>query len=308
MNKRLFIFASYDKDGIVDESLLYYLRALSVIGDIIFYMDSDASDGQLNKVKQIPNVIFIKAKRHGEYDFGSYKRGFFWAKEQDVLKDYNWVYLLNDSVYGPIRPLGPILEDLESRGKDVIGMCKYHNSDENELIINLPDHVQSWFFGLSKNIATGTEFFEFISGIEHQNNKMDIVYKYEGGLTNLIRINNLNIEYFMGDDKSGFDMLEKPVSMLTRGMPFIKKQSLRLISNINILGAFIFDKDLLNSVYNNIYRCKIKLGDKYKKKFRFTLFGLPIISVKKKFDDAKWKMYLFDIIPVAIIYRNNYVK
>ena len=215
---------------------------------------------------------------------------------------------LNDSVYGPLRQLGPILEDLESRGTDVIGMCKYHNSNKEELIINLPDHVQSWFFGVSKKIANSNYFNNFISSIKHQDNKMGIVYKYEGGLGNLIRTNDLSVAYFMGDYDAGSNMLEKPILMLTSGMPFIKKQSLRLIPNINILGAFISDEVFLKSVYDNISRCEIKLGDKYKKKFRFSLFGLPLISIYKKFDDAKYKVLLFDRVPVAVVYNNKDVK
>ena len=84
MAKRLFIFGGYDKDGIVDGTLLYYLQALSELGDIVFNMDNDASDFELSKIKSIPNMLYVNAKRYGEYDFGSYKRGYAWAKENDI--------------------------------------------------------------------------------------------------------------------------------------------------------------------------------------------------------------------------------
>ena len=42
--KRLFLFAGYDRDGIVDDSLLWYLKSLSGLGDIVFVMDNDATD------------------------------------------------------------------------------------------------------------------------------------------------------------------------------------------------------------------------------------------------------------------------
>ena len=53
MTKRLFLFAGYDKDGIVDDTLIYYLSELSKLGDIVFVMDNDASETELNKIKQI---------------------------------------------------------------------------------------------------------------------------------------------------------------------------------------------------------------------------------------------------------------
>lgn len=307
MKKRLFIFAGYDKEGIVDSSLLYYIKALSQIGDVVFHMDNDAAESEVAKIREIPNVLHAAAARHGEHDFGSYKRGFFWAKDQDILKDYEWVYFVNDSVYGPFKPLEPILNDLESRGKDVIGMCKYHNNDKGELIINLPDHVQSWFIGLSNKVINTDFITEFMQTIKHQDKKMDVVYKYECGLGNLIRNNNLQVTCFINDDNAGFNMLEKPVSMLTDGMPFIKKQSLRLVPHINILRAFT-DDIFYYEIIENIQRCEIKLGNKYNKKFRFALFGVPLISVYKKFDDAKYKVLLFDKFPIAVIYNNKEVK
>ena len=72
-NKRLFLFAGYDKDGIVDKTLMHYLHSLSALGDIIFVMDCDASDTELAKLSEIPNIIHISAARHNEYDFGSFE-------------------------------------------------------------------------------------------------------------------------------------------------------------------------------------------------------------------------------------------
>ena len=68
--KRLFLFAGYDKSGIIDNTLLHQIRALSELGDVIFVMDNDASDDMLANVTQIPNVLHASATRHGEYDFG----------------------------------------------------------------------------------------------------------------------------------------------------------------------------------------------------------------------------------------------
>ena len=84
--KRLFLFAGYDRDGIVDDSLLWYLKSLSGLGDIVFVMDNDATDVEIEKVRQIPNVLYANAVRHGEYDFGSYKRAYIWARDNKLLE------------------------------------------------------------------------------------------------------------------------------------------------------------------------------------------------------------------------------
>ena len=46
--KRLFLFAGYDKDGIIDDALIYYLSELSKYGDIIVYIDNDIKTKNLS--------------------------------------------------------------------------------------------------------------------------------------------------------------------------------------------------------------------------------------------------------------------
>ena len=164
MVKRLFVFAAYDKEGIVDNSLLHYLSALSELGDIIFIMDNVAPDTELNKVWAIKNVLSVVAERHGEYDFGSYKRGYAWAQEHGILGNYDWVYFVNDSVYGPLSDLRPVLETLEGRGVDLIGMTDFENEPT-------PIQVQSWFVGVSKQVATSKFLADFFQSVAKQENK-----------------------------------------------------------------------------------------------------------------------------------------
>ena len=72
--KRLFLFAFYDPQGVVGEAALRYLAALRTLGDIVLATDCDLQPGEAEKLA--PLVVSYEAARHGEYDFGSYKRGF----------------------------------------------------------------------------------------------------------------------------------------------------------------------------------------------------------------------------------------
>ena len=97
MTRRLFLFAGYNAHGLIDESLIFYIRALSKCGDVILCMDSDCSDSELKKIT--PYVLHATAQRHGEYDFGSYKRAYLYAADTGILDKYDFVYIVNDSVY-----------------------------------------------------------------------------------------------------------------------------------------------------------------------------------------------------------------
>ena len=67
--KRLFLVAGFDLSGIIDESLILYVRELSKMGDVVLCMDCDCNKTQIAKLK--PYVLHAIATRHGEYDFGS---------------------------------------------------------------------------------------------------------------------------------------------------------------------------------------------------------------------------------------------
>jgi hypothetical protein len=59
MTKRLFLFAGYTPDGILDDSLVLYVRELAALGDVVLCMDSDCDESELKKIaRQIksPNL------------------------------------------------------------------------------------------------------------------------------------------------------------------------------------------------------------------------------------------------------------
>ena len=173
MVKRLFLFAGYDTNGIIDNSLILYVRALSKLGDVVLCMDSTCPAIQTKKLK--PYVLHAAAKRHGEYDFGSYKRAYIWAREHLNLSDYDFVYMVNDSVYGPLFPLKPYLEKMEMAETDAFGLVKNTKRDH--------PHIQSWFIGMRKSIFMSKWFDEFISGVRKLESKGAITYEYEHGFS-----------------------------------------------------------------------------------------------------------------------------
>ena len=100
--KILAVFAGYDKDNIIDDYVVYYIKELKKIADIIYVSDCNMLDNELNKISE--HCIHLINGHHGEYDFGSYKRGYLYAKENNILQNYNKIIFCNDSCYGPFSP------------------------------------------------------------------------------------------------------------------------------------------------------------------------------------------------------------
>ena len=173
--------AGYSARGAVDESLVYMVQSLSTHGDIILVMDCDVPAPELDKLRTY--VLHADAHRHGEYDFGSYKRAYIYARDTAILSKYDYIYMINDSVYGPTRPIGPYFETMESFGVPVFGLvCNPHHERP---------HIQSWFIGMRRDTVCTDWFDRFITSVRPQRDKGAITYLYEQGFTKLITAQNI---------------------------------------------------------------------------------------------------------------------
>ncbi len=211
MNKRLFLFAGFNAQHIIDDALVYYVRALSKCGDVVLCMDSDCSDAELQKLA--PYVLHATAHRHGEYDFGSYKRAYMYATDTGILDKYDFVYMVNDSVYGPLIDIESSLHRMEKLNHDAFGLV--YNP-----LASRP-HIQSWFIGMRKNVFLSPWYDEFMRAITRQNDKGAITYMYEQGFTEMLRTHHIKFACLYSCP--GRSVYNNVAALFRRGMPFMKK-------------------------------------------------------------------------------------
>jgi len=212
-NKRLFLFAGYDPNNTVNDAILYYVSALSDLGDVIVCMDCNCPKSEINKLK--PYSVYQIAERHGEYDFGSYKRAYQYARDNDLLKNYEYVYLVNDSVFGPMTNMSELLQKMEKIPNDAVGLIESKHKTHT--------FMESWFVLLNRKIFLSKWFDEFISSVQQEKYKFTITIKYEHGLTNLIQ--NHGCSWVGLYTIYGRETYNRPKYLFKRGCPFIKKAS-----------------------------------------------------------------------------------
>lgn len=211
MTKRLFLFAGYTPDGILDDSLVLYVRELAALGDVVLCMDSDCDKSELKKIT--PLVLHADGVRHGEYDFGSYKRAYIWARDNLDLKKYNFVYMVNDSVYGPLFPLKPYLTKMESANTDAFGLVKNTK--------HAHPHIQSWFIGMRGTVFLSEWYDTFMSRITKLPSKGDVTKVYEHGFTrNVVEHGGTWMCTFSAHNRDVYNKIKK---YYRAKMPFIKK-------------------------------------------------------------------------------------
>ncbi|MEI0566373.1 rhamnan synthesis F family protein [Brachyspira pulli] len=319
--KRLAIFAGYDKDNIIDDYVVYYIKELKKVADIIYVSDCNISDSELEKISSY--CIHIINGRHGEYDFGSYKRGYIYAKEKDILKDYDYIILCNDSVFGPIFNLEEIVKNIENKNTDVWGIFKSLKDSYYD------DHLQSYFISIKQKVYISAEFYNFILSIKKESDKNNVIAKYEIGLSQLFKENNYSISYFL-DSSLNLNLnrntpLFDPYISITNGFPFLKTYIFKHYMYLKQYGLQMNIKKLKNLIKIISKHYDIQLIIDYLLRIdakipRLENFNKCIISKKLLYIDGKYindyKYQIFIIIfnfinitiniPKKFLYYSNF--
>ena len=199
--KRAAVFAHYDKDNLIDDYVVYYVKALSEICEkVILVSCVDLPAEEKEKLTGIADHII--AEQHNEYDFGSYKRGFLYLHDNNLLQDIDSLIFANDSCYGPLFPLKNVFTEMDSRHADFWGITKNRFGmafAEPKNIVCVRPHIQSYFLVFSRKVFNSECFVEFMKNIRAETTKDAIVIKYEIGLSELLIQNGFSSDVYIKD-------------------------------------------------------------------------------------------------------------
>ena len=194
--KRAVVFAGYSSNGLVFDDVFSYLSELKNYSDyiVVVYDNERLIDGEKEKLLKAGADAIIE-QRHEEYDFGSYKRGFFFLKERGILDSVDKLLLCNDSVIFQGRSLAPFFKREEK--KDFYGFTLYRRGVFPDTFEwgNIP-HIQSYFLSISKEIYSQEWFVDFMKSVQKQNHKYNVIAKYEIGISKLIEKHGYELTSF----------------------------------------------------------------------------------------------------------------
>lgn len=170
--QRAAVFAHFDIDNRIDDYVIYYLRKIrEVCAFIIFVTTSDLRKQEISKIEGLCEKVIVRENKG--HDFISYKYGLSILEKNK----YEEIVLCNDSVYGPFFTLWEVFNKMQNRECDFWGMTE--NSD-------IAYHVQSYFIVFKKKVIQSNCFKEFWDNISIENDKSEIIKKYEIGLTQFL--------------------------------------------------------------------------------------------------------------------------
>jgi len=171
---RYAVFAGYNPDGTIHPYVITYLKGLNEVADgVVYVADSTLKPAEEEKLKQL--TIHYENIRHEEYDWGSYKRGFNWLKDNGYLEKADEIIFANDSCYAPLTSFKPMFKAMAKR-KDLDFWGDLQNTRFNP-------HVQSYFMVLKKQVFNARQFQHFINAVRHQVDSSLYITAYEVKLT-----------------------------------------------------------------------------------------------------------------------------
>ncbi len=222
---RVAVFASYSSDGVLPPQVAPYLDGLSKIaGTIVVVCDNDLLPDEAAKLRRMATHVITG--RHGEYDFGSYKRGIIWANEAGHLNSADELILCNDSCFGPIRSFEPMFREMDTRGHDFWGVTDSHQFSH---------HLQSYFLVFSNQVFRSSAFMDFFSGVKKLANVQEVILNYELGLSKTLVADGFkfgalvdnNFHFSHPNEQTYANLPILPFYTISRGSPLLKTKAVK---------------------------------------------------------------------------------
>lgn len=312
--KRLSIFVHHDKYDIIDDYVVYWLKTMNKLSDIIFVSNNDLPEIEINKIKNytMKNIV----GNHGGVESLSLKKSFMYAFDNNLLQKYDWLFIINDAIYGPFFDIEPFIKRQEQKENVAYGFTLATTN------INI-DHIQSTFIAIPKNIFIDDNFYNFINELGAiARDKGTQVYRCEIGLSKLIIDMGYKLEGFFDDIDTNLEeiynryepMKSTFMQMIKNGYPFVRRalftKNYYYIENINEYFELknIISKECFDNMQKNIDRVidkeDLKINIYYPHIRKYLDYKKQIIE--KRYLDKGLRLELFEV--ETFIEKLNWLK
>lgn len=229
--KRLIIYFIYDKDGIVDDYIIYMLNALRQnASEIVAVVNGTLENKSKDKLLSITNNV-IERENKG-FDVWAYKTAidqYGWEK----LVKFDEMIMMNFTIMGPVYPLNEMFECMDAKDLDFWGVTKFHKYENGDpfgtiKVGYIPEHIQSHFIAVRNSMIKSKQFQNYWNKMGEINDYRDAVGKHEAMFTK--RFSEMGFKWDVYADM-GEEYNNHPILCATREMiekkrcPFFKRRS-----------------------------------------------------------------------------------
>lgn len=228
--KRACIYFIYDKDGIIDDYILYQLKDMRENAEFIHcVINGKLSPDGRRALESAADEIYVRENIGN--DIGAYKAALEYIG-WDKIAEYDELVLMNNTCFGPVYPFKEAFDWAKERDLDFWGLTwglktdwfgrkdYLHYNDSNV-------HIQSYFITLRSSLLRTRLIKEFFREIPD-----DASYAVSGSVYEYAFPGYFEERGYKGDaycdntDDYNYPLLHDPVSLLEKKrMPLFKKRS-----------------------------------------------------------------------------------
>lgn len=267
--KRICIFLTYDKDKIIDQYIGYMLKELkSCVQYLAVVCNMTEVVFGTEILEEYADTIFYR--ENIGFDAGGFKEALCNYIGWNTVLEYDELILVNDSMFGPFRPMKDIFSEMENKEVDFWGLAKHGTHEGTH---QFSEHIQTYFLAVRSRMLHSDEFKEYWERLPYYSEFLDVVYQHEVKFTSYfyslgytydvladIEANDSKINYrnnYIQYSAISYELIKK------RNFPFFKKQpiafnTLYMQTQENLYQSINYiDKETdydVNLIWDNIIR------------------------------------------------------
>ena len=243
--RRACLFAAYDPDGLVDDTVVAYVSELARHAEVFVCFDGSLQPGQLDRLSGLVAGAWVRP--HGAHDFGSWS---VLARELvgwDALAAYDEVLLVNDSCW-LLRPLDEVFARMDARPGDFWGLQvtarRFEPEPSQPQSVPLAEvkrswlpptafrvaelvHVGSYFLALRRPVLGDRGFRRRLDSVVPQRDRTNLVQKYETGATQYLVGQGYDWDTWLPELRPNHPIYGPGAfTLLAEGFPLLKRRFL----------------------------------------------------------------------------------
>lgn len=229
--KRLAIYFFYDRRGVVDGYVPYFLNDLKKnVSEIMIVCNGKLDIAGKEKLEQYGKVLVRENKGFDVWAYKTALETYGW----DKLEEFDEVIMLNNTIMGPVYELSETFEKMDQKDLDFWGLTEYFKIKGDPFGYSpygyLPDHIQSHWIACRRPLVSSKEFHDYWENMSMIEDYAQAVGKHESIFTKTFADMGykwgVSVEMEDLRNYSGYPLMMCPKKLIKeRRCPIFKKRS-----------------------------------------------------------------------------------
>ena len=224
--KRALVYVIFESENRLQEYKLRFLQALTpLVDDVIVVVNGQLHDDDINTLGVYGKVL---TRDNKGYDTAAFREGIF-AFGKDKLKNYDQLFLVNDTNIGPMRDLSQVFQEMADKQLDFWGIS-FGEEQEDVTKENpygyIPKHLQSYFLVIEKLMLNDDAFYEYWTHLTDTDSRDKAIGRHETRFTKHFADLGYRFDAVVQEYEDSA-MYIHPLKMLKAGSPLVKYTALK---------------------------------------------------------------------------------